>query len=118
MKIKTIVLFLTLIFYVNSYGQFSSSKGHPEHLVGGIIIGGLTSYFVYQKTEDKLLSWIIAAGVASVVGLVKEWVDPLWFGDSRSFNDFAYTALGGMIGASVVIPLKKKGSKEKVDYLF
>jgi hypothetical protein len=81
-----------------------------------MVIGGVTSYFVFKKTDDKLKSWLFGAGAASAVGLVKELIDPS-IGRERSGEDLGFTVLGGAIGASIVIPLKKK-SKKEMAYLF
>ncbi|MEL4454810.1 hypothetical protein [Lutimonas vermicola] len=40
-------------------------------------IGGVTSYFIYKKTNNKFKSWTIGTGVATVIGLAKELIDPL-----------------------------------------
>ena len=93
-----------------------SDNGHPEHFVIGAAIGGITSYLVFKKTDDKLKSWLIGAGAATAAGLLKEAIDPLI--DRKSTGeDLAFSALGGAVGACIVIPLKPKKKKE-VAYLF
>ena len=101
--------------YQSTSAQSDSSKGHTEHFVVGAAIGAGTSYFVYKKTDNKWKSWLIGTGTATLVGLTKELIDPS-IGRKRSGEDFAYTALGGAIGASIVIPLKPK--KKEIVYLY
>ena len=54
---------------------------------------------------------MIGFGSATAVGLVKELLDPVLFNGARSGQDFLYTALGGAVGASIVIPLNRKKDK-------
>ncbi len=108
-----LVLGLLLVFYLQVNSQpIISDKGHPEHLIAGAIIGGTVSYLVYKKTNNKFKAWLIGAATASAVGYLKEAVDPKWFNGVRSSKDFGFTTLGGVIGASIVIPLKQKKPKE------
>jgi len=55
----------------------------------------------------------MGAASATAIGYLKEAVDPKWFGGVKSSKDFGYSALGGVIGASIVIPLKRRKTKEK-----
>ena len=96
--------------------QVISDSGHPEHFIAGFLVGGITSYIVFKKTDNKLKAWLIGAGAATVLGLAKEAIDPL-IGRKRSSQDLGYTILGGAIGASIVIPLKKSKPK-KIAYLY
>ncbi len=112
---KIFLVLFVLFFCVTTEAQISN-RGHPEHFVGGMIIGGVTSYLVYKKTNNKFKSWAIGTGAAAVIGLAKELIDPS-FGRESSGADFGYTLLGGAIGASIVFPLKNKKPKE-VAYLF
>lgn len=112
---KYLMLVLFLMCFMVSQAQFTDD-GHPEHVVGGMVIGGVTSYLVFRKTDNKVKSWLIGTGAATALGLIKELIDPS-IGRERSGEDFGYTVLGGAIGASIVIPLKKKRPKE-VAYLF
>jgi len=89
-----------------------SEKGHPEHVIAGAIIGGGTSYLVYRKSNNKFKAWLIGAATAATVGYLKEAVDPKWFNGVRSKKDFQYSVLGGVIGASIVIPLKRRTPKK------
>lgn len=113
---KTIIIMLFLFSTQLEAQPLFSDKGHPEHFIAGAVIGGVTSYLVFRKTDNKLVSWLVGAGTASVLGLVKEIVDPLWFDKNRSFDDFAYTVAGAVIGASIVIPLKRKKPKVKPNF--
>lgn len=109
---KKILFFLIFTFYLQVNAQpIISDDGHPEHLIAGAIIGGGISYLVYKKTDNKFKAWIIGAASAAVMGYIKEAVDPKWFDGVRSKKDFGYTALGGVIGASIVIPLKRRKTK-------
>ena len=74
MKISLLILLLCICPALNA--QEDSDKGHAEHFVAGTLIGGVTSYFVFKKTNDKWKSWLIGAGTAVVVGLTKEAIDP------------------------------------------
>ncbi len=113
MKMLVIVFFF--FYCISTHAQFTDS-GHPEHFISGMIVGGVTSYIVYKKTGNKLKSWVIGTGAATLIGLAKELIDPA-IGRKRSGADFGYSVLGGAIGASIVFPLKKKKPKE-VAYLF
>ena len=112
---KYVIIILWLFFGVSLEAQ-NTDKKHPEHFIGGIVIGGVTSYFVYKKTNNKVKSWAIGTGASVLVGLAKEVIDSAG-GKNFSGEDLGYTALGGAIGASIVFPLKKKKPKE-VAYLF
>lgn len=113
---KAVIIILLLYVSQLEAQPLFSDKGHPEHFIAGAVIGGATSYFIFKKTDNKWVSWLVGAGTASVLGLVKEVVDPLWFDKNRSFDDFAYTVFGGVVGASIVIPLKRKRPKVKPNF--
>ena len=113
MKISFLIILFCFILKLNA--QEDSDRGHAEHFVAGTLIGGVTSYFVFKKTNDKWKAWLIGAGTAVVVGLAKEAIDPA-IGGTRSAEDFGYTTLGGAFGASIVIPLKSK--PKEVVYLY
>ena len=110
MKYVVILIFFTF-FQVNAQ-PIISDNGHPEHFIAGVIIGGGTSYLVYKKTNNKFKAWLIGAATASAVGYLKEVVDPKWFNGTRSKKDFQYSVLGGAIGASIIIPLKRRKPKK------
>ena len=112
---KYFVLLICLIFGLSLRAQ-DADKKHLEHFIGGVVIGGFTSYFTYKKTDNKVKSWAIGTGAAAAVGLLKEVIDSA-SGKDFSGADLGYTVLGGAIGASIVFPLKKKQPKEVV-YLF
>jgi len=111
MKKIAVITFLVVCFQLEAQPIFSE-KGHPEHIIAGAIIGGVTSYFVYKKTDNKFKAWLIGFGTAAAVGLLKEVVDPTFLSGEKSKEDAYYSALGGAIGASIVIPLKKRNSKK------
>ncbi len=110
---KKNMLVILLLTYISQVGAQAiiSDDGHPEHIVAGAVIGAGVSYLVYKKTDNKLKAWLIGAASAAAVGYLKEAVDPKWFGGVKSNKDFGYTALGGVIGASIVIPLKGRKPK-------
>ena len=112
---KILVLVFIFLCSIPTQAQFTD-HGYPEHFIGGMIIGGVTSFIVYKKTNNKFKSWAIGTGAATLIGLAKELIDPS-IGRERNEADFGYTVLGGAIGASIVFPLKNKKPKE-VAYLF
>ncbi|MDY7396197.1 hypothetical protein UMM65_13175 [Aureibaculum sp. 2210JD6-5] len=106
---------LILIVFISSQINAQpviSDNGHPEHVIAGAIIGGGVSYLVYRKTNNKFKAWLIGAASAATIGYLKEAVDPKWFNGVRSKKDFQYSVLGGAIGASIVIPLKRRKPKK------
>lgn len=110
---KIFSLYLLFILgYHCSAQPVVSDDGHPEHMITGAIIGGGVSYLVYRKSGNKFKSWLIGAATASAVGYLKEAIDPS-LGNVKSDKDFGYSALGGVIGAGIVFPLKKRKPKEK-----
>ena len=111
---KKILILLVFPFYLQVNAQpIISDDGHPEHIIAGALIGGGVSYLVYKKTNNKFKAWLIGASTAAAVGYLKEAVDPKWFGGVKSDKDIGYSALGGVIGASIVIPLKRRKTKAK-----
>lgn len=115
MKIGLIILLCCICPVLNAQEDPASDNGYTEHLVVGAVIGGATSYFVFKKTDNKWKAWLIGTGAAVVAGLAKEAIDPA-IGGNRSVEDFGYTVLGGILGASIVIPLNSK--PKEVAYLF
>ena len=113
MKKILLLLFFLSFFSKGSSQPIVSDDGHPEHIIAGAVIGGVVSYFVFKKTDNKLKAWLIGFATASALGYIKEAVDPKWFGGVKSDKDFGYSVLGGAIGTSIVIPLRKKSKKNK-----
>ena len=111
MKKIAIIIFFAVCFQLEAQPIFSE-KGHPEHVIAGTLIGGVTSYFVYKKTNNKLKAWLIGFGTATTAGLLKEMIDPTFLSGVKSKEDAYFSALGGAIGASIVIPLKKRAPKK------
>ena len=110
---KILLLLLFIGIYSNCYSQpIFSEKGYPEHFIAGALIGGATSYLVYNKTGNKFKAWAFGTLAASAVGFLKEAVDPNLLSGVRSTTDAIYTSLGGAVGASIVIPLRKRNPKE------
>lgn len=110
MKKIAIILFLCAYFQLEAQPIFSE-KGYPEHFIVGTLVGGVTSYFVFKKTDNKFKSWIIGTATASALGLIKEAIDPKLLSKTGNPIDALYTTLGGAFGASIVIPLKKRKAK-------
>ncbi len=116
---KKLVLIISLfLFSLDTDAQVVSDNGHPEHFIAGLVVGAATSYFVFKKTDNKFMSWLIGVGTASALGLLKELVDPYWFNGERDLGDFKFTVLGGAIGASIVFPLKKRNPNKNISLLF
>ena len=111
MKKIAIIIFFALSFQLQAQPLFSE-KGHPEHVIAGALIGGVTSYLVYKKTDNKFKAWLIGFGTATTAGLLKEMVGHQLSSSEKSKKDAYYSALGGAIGASIVIPLKKRKPKK------
>ena len=107
MKKIAVIIYFAVCFQLEAQPIFSE-KGHPEHVIAGTLIGGVTSYFVYKKTNNKLKAWLIGFGTATTAGLLKEMIDPTFLSGVKSKEDVYFSALGGAIGASIVIPLKTR----------
>ena len=111
MKKIAVITFFIVCFQLEAQPIFSEN-GHPEHFIAGTLIGGATSYLVFKKTDNKLKAWIIGAATGTVVGVLKEIIDPEFLSGTRSRTDMLYSGLGSVFGASIVIPLKKKKPKK------
>ena len=110
MKKIAIIIFFAMCFQLKAQPIFSEN-GHPEHAIAGTLIGSVTSYFVYKKSNNKFKAWLIGFGTATAAGLLKELLDPTLLNGVKDKEDVYYSALGGAIGASIVIPLKKRKPK-------
>ena len=102
-----ILLFLSFFLHSEINCQFSEN-GYPEHFAAGVLIGGAVSYYTFKKTDDKLKAWLFGFSASALTGLLKEVVDPVLLNRTRNMTDFAYTVLGGGVGASIIIPLNSK----------
>ena len=112
---KLVILTIFVLFcsqYINAQPIFSE-RGYPEHFIAGTLIGGGVSYLVFKKTDNKFKAWALGTIAAAAVGFIKEAVDPDLLSGVRSTTDAVYTSFGGAFGASIVIPLKRKKTKEK-----
>ena len=107
------ILSICLLSFTTGKSQSITEYGYPEHFIAGALFGGATSYFVYQKTNNKWKAWAIGLGASVLAGGLKEAVDPEVFGGTRNVRDFYYTGLGGLVGASIVFPLHKRKRPEK-----
>ena len=92
-----------------------SRRGYPEHFFGGMIISGTVSFITFKKTDNKTKAWLFGFGAAIAAGLLKEDIDPS-IGQTRNIADFGFTALGGAVGASIILPIRSKKKKEKIKY--
>lgn len=101
---------------VESTDGQSNDYSNPKHFAAGMVVGGLTSFFIYKKSNNKLKSWAIGVGASVVAGIAKEAIDSAR-GNEFSGEEIGYTVLGGAIGSSIVFPLKKRKPKE-IAYLF
>ena len=123
-KLFSILLFLFLLFGLNSYAQseigylFVSenfiSLDKQMHGAGGIAIGSLTYALTYGVTNgNRKKSKFIAIGIATLVGTLIELSDI----NTTGFNwaDLAYTAGGGFVGAytfDLIFARAKKRNKK------
>ena len=112
---KPLFTLLMILLFCRSEAQITET-GHAEHFVAGMVIGAGTSYLVYRKTNNKLKSFLIGFGAATIAGAAKELIDP-HIGRVQSGKDFGYTVLGGAVGASIVFPLKSRKTRNYA-YLF
>ncbi len=112
---KIIIVITCVIFYSKSLSAqpIFSERGYPEHFIAGTVIGGGVSYLVFKKTDNKFKAWAFGTIAATAVGFLKEAVDPDLLSGVRSTSDAFYTSLGGAFGASIVIPLRRRKTKEK-----
>jgi hypothetical protein len=116
MKFMLLVIVATMATS-NLDAQIISRKGYPEHFIAGAGIAAGVSYFTFKKTDDKLKAWIFGFGASVAAGGIKELLDPVIFNGTRNVKDFQYTALGGVVGASIVIPLRSRKEKAAVGSL-
>ena len=98
------------LFTTPMSAQLFSESGYPEHFAAGMIIGGAVSYLTFKKTDNKFKAWAFGTAASASIGLLKELADPL-FNHDRNLRDLQYTTLGGIVGASVVIPLRRRREK-------
>ena len=94
---ETIRNIFEFIHRVEGFVQISAT-GYFEHFVVGLLIGGLIPYLAHEKTNHKLKSVFFGMSLAFLIGLAKEYIDPLFGGDKDKF-DLIYTVLGSMAGA-------------------
>ena len=111
MKKIAIIIFFAVCFQLDAQPIFSE-RGYPEHFIAGSIISGVTSYLVFKKTDNKLKAWIIGAATGTAVGVLKEVIDPEFLSGTRSRTDMIYSGIGSVVGASIVIPLKRRKPKK------
>jgi len=111
MKKIAVIIFFAMCFQLEAQPIFSE-RGYPEHVIAGALIGGVTSYLVFKKTDNKLKAWIIGTATGTAVGVLKEIIDPEFLSGTRSRADMYYSGLGSVLGASIVIPLKKRKPKK------
>ena len=88
-----------------------SRNGYFEHSVVGLLIGGLISYLVFEKTNHKLKSIVIGMSLAFLIGLAKEYIDPLFGGNKDKF-DLMYTVLGSIVGVVIFLLFESFNQKK------
>jgi len=110
-KTALAIIFLCCFQQIKAQPIFSE-KGYPEHFIAGTIIGGVTSYFVYKKTDNKFKAWVAGTLTAAAVGFLKEAIDPSLLSGVSNTTDAFYTSLGGAVGAGIVVPLKRRERKK------
>lgn len=80
--------------------------GYPAHFIIGLLMAGLVFHWIFKKTDDQLRSWIAAVAIVSAIGLAKELIDP-YINRQRDILDLAITSLGGVMGATSILGLRK-----------
>jgi hypothetical protein len=88
-----------------------SRNGYFEHSVVGLLIGGLISYLVFEKTNHKLKSIVFGMSLAFLIGLAKEYIDPLFGGNKDKF-DLMYTVLGSIVGVVIFLLFESFNQKK------
>ncbi len=66
---------------------------------------------MFEKTNHKLKSIFFGISLAFLIGLAKEYIDPI-LGGNKDKLDFIYTVLGGFVGA-ILFLLKSSFNKNK-----
>ena len=91
----------TLVSKIAHFLWFSN-HGHVSHFIVGLIIGGFVSMAIFKNSGNKTKAVIIGLAVASVIGFLKELIDP-FVDRNRDPADFYYTCLGGLLGSATVL---------------
>lgn len=110
-----IFLFLILGLPSRLDAQYLSSKGHAEHFLAGAIIGGATTCWTYQRTGKKSTSIAVGILTSATVGGLKEIIDNALVNKEGNVGDFAFTALGGLAGVSIAIPLARRKNRRRIN---
>ena len=87
---------LTLMLLSWTPGNYmvrTSLSGHLEHALAYALSGA----FMFAVLPRRCASWQVAAGLAAYAGLL-EWGQMLVPGRHSAFEDFAFSAAGGIIG--------------------
>ncbi len=79
-----------------------SDDGYFAHFNVGLLIGVLVSYLIFNKTGNKISSFVFGILIATFIGLVKELIDPYW-GHDVDIYDLIYTVLGGVVGSLIIL---------------
>ena len=98
--------FLSFIFVIGALIQIIA-VGYVLHIIAGLMIGGLISYLILKKTNNKIKSFLIGVFMATFIGFLKEVIDPS-IGRHRDRIDIVYTIIGGIVGSGTTILLNKK----------
>ena len=101
--------FIKKIFHfisgVISFFQISYS-GHFEHFIMGLLISALISYLIFWKTGKKMKSFIFGILITTLIGTLKEVMDPYLRGNVDKY-DLIYTFLGGVVGSVIILSKKR-----------
>ena len=82
-----------------------SEEGYFAHVNAGILIGGLVSYLIFKKTGNKIKSFVFGILIATLIGIIKELIDP-YLGRNVDLLDLIYTILGGVVGSVIILAIK------------
>ena len=79
-----------------------SEHGYFAHFNVGILIGGLASYLIFKKTGNKIKSFVFGILITTLIGTVKEVIDP-YSGGNLDKYDLIYTFLGSVVGSLLIL---------------
>jgi len=102
-----------LVFFIvfnTSYAQIEQDKIY--HFAAGTFASAFGYTYVYDKTNDKLVSTAAGFGFAILAGIIKETIDSRQSGNYFDTKDLQATALGGL-SVSVVINIDNLFNKMK-----
>ena len=95
---------MQFIFHLQSFLQITDS-GYFEHIIVGLLIGGLIAYLIYKQTSNKIKSFVFGILIATLIGILKEFLDPYMRGNVDRY-DLIYTFLGSVFGSFIILSKK------------